>query len=220
MWGGLRFGVDGKLYASLGDGADFSAVDPRALRAQNVDALAGKILRINTDGTAPSDNPFYDGNPNSNRSKVYALGLRNAFRFNFHPTTNSLYAGDVGWGSWEEINRIVPGGNYGWPCREGNVVTTYGCTPSSTHINPLYTYAHDSAGAGSVIGGSFPSSSAYPVQYANSLFIGDYAQMWMKRLVLNAAGTAVVSIEDFIPDTVWPVEIITGPDGNIYYFQL
>ena len=218
--GGLRFGSDGKLYAALGDGADFSAIDPRALRAQNIDALAGKILRINTDGTAPSDNPFYDGNPNSNRSKVYALGLRNAFRFNFHPTTNLLYAGDVGWGSWEEVNRIVAGGNYGWPCREGNVATSYDCTPSSIHTNPLYTYAHNSSGAGSVIGGSFPSSSAYPTQYANSLFIGDYAQMWMKRLVLNASGTAVISIEDFIPDSVWPVEIITGPDGNIYYLDI
>ena len=218
--GGLRFGTDGKLYASLGDGADFSTVDPRALRAQNVNALAGKMLRINTDGTAPADNPFYDGNPNSNKSKVYALGLRNSFRLGFHPTTNLLYSGDVGWGSWEEVNLIEAGKNYGWPCREGNVATSYGCTPSSAYTNPLYTYAHNSAGAGSIIAGAFPANSAYPAQYGNSLFIGDYAQMWVKRLVLNASGTAMVSVEDFVPDTVWPVEIITGPDGNIYYLDI
>jgi hypothetical protein len=190
------------------------------LRAQNVDALAGKMLRINTDGTAPADNPFYDGNPNSNKSKVYALGLRNSFRLGFHPTTNLLYSGDVGWGSWEEVNLIEAGKNYGWPCREGNVATSYGCTPSSAYTNPLYTYAHNSAGAGSIIAGAFPANSAYPAQYGNSLFIGDYAQMWVKRLVLNASGTAMVSVEDFVPDTVWPVEIITGPDGNIYYLDI
>jgi glucose/arabinose dehydrogenase/peptidoglycan/xylan/chitin deacetylase (PgdA/CDA1 family) len=218
--GGLRFGPDGKLYATLGDGADFTNIDPRALRAQNVDSLGGKLLRINTDGTAPADNPFYNGNPNANRSKVYALGLRNAFRFNFNETTGRLYLGDVGWSNWEEVNLVSPGANFGWPCREGNGATTYGCTPSSTVTNPLYTYAHNSSGAGSITGGAFASFNAYPDQYDTSFFIGDYAQMWMKRLVLNAAGTAVVSVEDFNVDNVWPVEITAGPDGNVYYLDI
>ena len=218
--GGLRFGPDGKLYATIGDGADFTDVDPRALRAQNIDSLNGKMLRINKDGTAPTDNPFYNGSSTANRSKVYALGFRNAFRFNFNPTTGQLYAGDVGWSSWEEVNRVVSGANYGWPCREGNVATTYGCTPSSTATNPLYTYAHNASGAGSITGGAFASFNAYPDAYDTSFFIGDYAQMWMKRLVLNASGTAVVSVQDFIPDSVWPVEITAGPDGNVYYLDI
>jgi glucose/arabinose dehydrogenase len=83
--GALRFGPDGKLYVATGDGAHFDYADTRSLRAQNLDSLAGKVLRINTDGTAPTDNPFYNGNPNSNRSKVYAYGFRNMFRFNFRP---------------------------------------------------------------------------------------------------------------------------------------
>ncbi len=217
--GGLRFGPDGFLYASLGDGADFSAVDPRALRAQNLDSLAGKFIRIKTDGTAPASNPFYTGDPNANRSKVFALGVRNSFRFNFNPSNGQLYAGDVGWSSFEEVNRIVSGANYGWPCREGLVATSYGCTPSSTPTNPLYTYAHNSTGAGSIIGGSFFSNGAYPASYATSMFIGDYAQQWMKRLVLSADGTAMVSVADFNSD-IFPVDIITGPDGTLYYIDI
>lgn len=217
--GGLRFGPDGYLYATLGDGADFSTEDPRALRSQNPDALAGKMLRIQTDGTAPISNPFYDGNPNSNKSKVYALGLRNSFRFNFNQVNGSLYAGDVGWSSFEEVNKIVAGGNYGWPCREGLVATSYSCTPSSSSTNPLYTYPHSNTGAGSITSGSFFSNGAYPAAYATSLFIGDYAQQWMKRLVLSADGTAVLSVENFNSD-IFPVDIVTGPDGAIYYIDI
>jgi len=115
--GGMRFGPDGKLYVATGDGAHFDYADTRSLRAQNLDSLAGKVLRINKDGTAPTDNPFYNGNINSNRSKVYAYGFRNMFRFNFRPTNNALYGGDVGWSSFEEINKVTAGGNYGWPCK-------------------------------------------------------------------------------------------------------
>ena len=71
--GGLQFGPDGRLYATLGDGASFDYADPRSLRAQNLDSLAGKVIRINRDGTAPSDNPFYSGDANANQSKVWAL---------------------------------------------------------------------------------------------------------------------------------------------------
>ena len=69
--------------------------------------------------TAPSDNPFYDGT-NSIRSKVWLYGVRNPFRFAIQPGTGEIYFGDVGWNTWEEVNRGVKGGNYGWPCYEGN----------------------------------------------------------------------------------------------------
>ena len=217
--GGLRFGPDGKLYATFGDGADFITEDPKALRSQNLDSLSGKMIRINTDGTAPTDNPFYTGNANSNRSKVYALGFRNMFRFNFNEVTGKLYGGDVGWNDWEEINEVIKGGNYGWPCREGAVATTYACTPSSVATSPLYVYPHNASGAGSITGGAFFTNGAYPATYATSLFIGDYAQMWMKRLILTSSG-AVSSVVDFIPDSVWPVDILSGTDGNVYYLDI
>lgn len=221
--GGLRFGPDGKLYASLGDGSRFDAADINALRAQDIDSLSGKMLRINTDGTAPADNPFYNGNNTANRSKVYAYGFRNMFRFNFKPGTNMLFGGDVGWSTSEEINRIVPGGNYGWPCREGAVTTPgYTCVAPAA-IEPLYSYGHNALGAASVTAGAFPSGSAYPLQYANTLFFGDFAQNWIKQMtVVNTTG-ALVSVGDFAAGedgTNGPVDFVTGPEGNVYFIAI
>ncbi len=224
--GGLRFGPDGKLYATLGEGANFDRVDPLALRAQNLDSLGGKVLRLNTDGTAPADNPFYNGNPNANRSKVYAYGVRNAFRFNFRPSDGALFLGDVGWDMWEEINLILPGKNYGWPCFEGTSRGTpasggpgYVCdAPGAT--DPLYFYQHNSAFAGSVTAGAFPSGSAYPAEFSNSLFFGDYAQNWIRRLVLDDANNVLSVQQDVIDNPGGPVDLSTGPDGNVYYIAI
>ena len=80
--------------------------------------LPGKILRINNDGTAPGDNPF-DNGTNSIRSKVWLYGVRNPFHFSLNPTNGEPYFGDVGWNAWEEVDRRLRGGNYGWPCFEG-----------------------------------------------------------------------------------------------------
>jgi glucose/arabinose dehydrogenase len=229
--GGLRFGPDGKLYASLGDGAHFDYADARAKRAQNIDSLAGKILRINTDGTAPADNPFYNGNPNANRSKVFAFGIRNSFRFNFHPTTGQLFAGDVGWFSFEEVNRIVAGGNYGWPCREALQATRdhstreYCATPVSAYTNPIYSYPHGASNEGSITAGTFSFGDVYPDQYDTSLFIGDYAQNWIKRLVLASDGT-VAGVYNFdmnqgeYTSPFGPVDITAAPNGVVYYISI
>ena len=100
----------------------FNFTDVRALRALSVDSLNGKILRIDPiTGEGYPDNPFYNGNPNSNRSKVYSLGLRNPFRTTVNTFTNEPFIGDVGWGTWEELN-TGRGKNFGWPCYEGNDV--------------------------------------------------------------------------------------------------
>lgn len=222
--GGLRFGPDGKLYVSLGDGSSFDYADPRSLRAQNLDSLGGKILRINTDGTAPADNPFYNGSNTSNRSRIYAYGVRNAYRFNFRPTNGALFSGDVGWSTYEEVNRVVSGGNYGWPCREGAGVTPLGlnCTPNGTATDPLYFYAHDANGAGSVTGGTFPTGTAYPASFLNSYFFGDYAQNFIKRIDFDS-NNAVVSVSNFatgVDGTDGPVEFVTGPEGNVYFLGI
>src|SRR5262245_36881132 len=118
--GTVMFGNDGSLFAGSGDGSNYTAVDPRALRSQNVNSLAGKIMRIDpVTGNGLPDNPFYDATcPTCNRSKVYAKGLRNPFRFTVHPVTNEVYIGDVGWNTWEEID-TGKGANFGWPCYEG-----------------------------------------------------------------------------------------------------
>jgi glucose/arabinose dehydrogenase len=160
--GTLRFGPDGKLYVGMGDGASPFFIDPLALRAQDLNSYNGKILRLNPDGTAPSDNPFYNGDPNSIRSKVYSYGLRNPYRFSLHPTTGEVILGDVGLSKWEEVNR-GRGANFGWPCYEGvgpqksySAAFPQQCAalPASIVTPPLYTYPHDGSGA-AVIGGPF-----------------------------------------------------------------
>jgi len=117
--GSLAFTSDGALLVGHGDGASWGN-DARALRSQNLDSLNGKILRIDPDnGRGLASNPFYDGNSDSNRSRVYYSGLRNPFRFAVDPADDRPVIGDVGWDSWEEFNRGAPGANFGWPCYEG-----------------------------------------------------------------------------------------------------
>jgi len=107
--GRIKFGPDEMLYISTGD-----AAEPEL--AQDVDSLAGKVLRIHPDGTIPEDNPF-DGSP------VYAYGIRNPQGLAWHPVTEELYASGHGPSSRDMISRIIPGSNYGWPeitCDEEN----------------------------------------------------------------------------------------------------
>jgi glucose/arabinose dehydrogenase len=111
--GVLAFGPDGKLYVGTGDAG-------RGARAQDLSSPSGKILRLNPDGTVPEDNPF-PGSP------VYSLGHRNVQGLAWQPSSGQLYAaehgptGENGWCCHDEINRIVPGGNYGWPEVTGRV---------------------------------------------------------------------------------------------------
>jgi len=96
-----------------------AASTPARCACRNLDSLSGKILRVDPiTGKGLSDNPFYNGDADSNRSKVYDYGLRNPFRFAFQPGTGTLFIGDVGWNTWEEINR-GRGQDFGWPYYEG-----------------------------------------------------------------------------------------------------
>jgi glucose/arabinose dehydrogenase len=116
--GMIAFGPDGFLYIALGDGG--SSGDP-GNRAQDPDVLLGKILRIDVDGrrpyAIPEDNPFAAG---GGRPEIYALGLRNPWRFSFDRKKGRLFAGDVGQGRIEEIDVIRRGRNYGWRILEGS----------------------------------------------------------------------------------------------------
>ena len=145
--GVLAFGLDGFLYAGLGDGG--SAGDPMG-NAQKTDVLLGKILRIDVDSgepyALPADNPF--GN------EVWAYGLRNPWRFSFDKQTGDLYIGDVGQGAWEEIDYLPagsPGGtNFGWDLREG--AHDYEGSASPELTEPIAEYSHQEGGC-SVTGG-------------------------------------------------------------------
>ncbi|CAN7564035.1 PQQ-dependent sugar dehydrogenase [Pararhizobium sp. LjRoot255] len=116
-----HFGPDGMLYFSNGDGTSYNFMDPRTVRAQDIHNLSGKVLRIDPiTGAGVPGNPFYDpADPNSNQSKVFCSGVRNAYRFTFDPVTNLPVVGDVGWTTWEEISTGPAGSNFGWPYLEG-----------------------------------------------------------------------------------------------------
>lgn len=171
--GQLAFGHDGYLYVGMGDGG--SAGDPQN-RAQNLNELLGKILRIDvrtTDATylIPQDNPFV--NQVSVREEIWAYGLRNPWRFSFDSVTGALWAGDVGQGAYEEIDVIEKGKNYGWRIVEGNQ-----CYNPATNCNklnltpPIYEYPHSDGLA--VTGGFVYRGKAIPSLYGTYVF-GDYS---------------------------------------------
>lgn len=154
--GMIGFGPDGFLYIGMGDGG--SANDP-GNRAQDLNNLLGKILRIDVDHangaipySSPADNPFFGAA--AGRDEVYAFGLRNPWRFSFDRFTGALYVGDVGQNAWEEIDVITRGGNYGWRMAEGNHCNPSigaGCSLSGL-VPPITEYVH-AGGRCSITGG-------------------------------------------------------------------
>src|SRR5262249_25773234 len=164
---------DGSMYATSGDGASFSVVDPLALRAQNLDSLGGKLLHIDTSGNGFTTNPFYNGTVTANRSKVWTYGLRNPYRFGLKPGTNMPYIGNVGWNTYEEVDLGKPGTNQGWPCYEGPFVqggyqaysTCQALYPSAGpgRSLPLLWYPHV-GGSTAVSGGLFYTGTNFPAQ--------------------------------------------------------
>jgi len=236
--GTVTFGLDGSLFVGNGDGARAAYVDKRALRSLDLGSLAGKILRIDPlTGQGYADNPFYNGDPTSNQSKVYSLGLRNPFRFTISPYTGEPYIGDVGWNTWEEIN-TGRGKNFGWPCYEGDNIgsakqsgyandstTSVRCAQLYSEgpgavVPPLHAYNHNGAGA-SVQAGAFYAGSAYPAQYQGALFYEDYDNDSIKYLVGSQNGntgfptTVVLDTFDRIdtgppPSSNWVNEMGSG----------
>ncbi|MBZ5538452.1 MAG: PQQ-dependent sugar dehydrogenase [Acidobacteriia bacterium] len=144
--GMVEFGPDGFLYIGMGDGG--SGNDP-GNRAQNTSVLLGKILRIDVDHpngavpySSPPTNPFFSG---GGQPEIYAIGMRNPFRFSFDRGTGQLYVGDVGQGAWEEVDIVTLGGNYGWRIFEGNHCTNNDpalCANTSGFTFPIAEYPH------------------------------------------------------------------------------
>lgn len=169
--GKLNFGPDGYLYVSIGDGGNGG--DPFN-NSQNGNSLFGKLLRLDVNNfnaapyyTIPPDNPFVS-NP-SVRDEIWALGLRNPWRWSFDRLTNDMWIADVGQGAREEINFRAAGNtggiNYGWRCYEGNnTYNSSGCGPSSSFVFPIFDYPHNnSTGGYSVTGGLVYRGNAFPL---------------------------------------------------------
>lgn len=269
---GLAFGPDGLLYAAAGDGASFEHVDygnlggnplreppdpapnaqrpPRAmggaLRAQVVEpphgpvsfqtSFSGKVIRLG------ARNPPGSGAV-ATSPVVIASGLRNPFRMAFRPDTPELFIGDVGWGTWEEINRIAdvtkPGVvNFGWPCFEGrepqpgyqaaglDLCNAVYATPAA-HAAPLLQYRHaaevvagDGCGMGSsaVSGVALYAGGAYPKEYEGALFFSDFARkcIWVMPQSASAAPDPA-RIRAFMVGAAQPVQLQLGLERDLYY---
>lgn len=238
--GTLRFGPDGCLYSSLGD-------DGYTCQVQDLAFLNGKILRLdvsNMPGTGtgpppksaitPDDNPF--PGPSDNARLVFARGLRNPWRFTIDPPTHDLYIGDVGDLSWEELDVVsfdgYVGNNYGWPELEGFVPNP--CCPTCTSIRPytdpihVYPNPPDPLSA-AVTGGPLyrrvlGSPYSFGFEYDGSLFFGDSAARWLRRVVRSGEEWIVPAPVPGQPDALnWAtnlasiVDLQQGVDGALYF---
>jgi glucose/arabinose dehydrogenase len=203
--GAMHFGPDGKLYVAVGENAQGSL-------AQSLDNVFGKLLRINPDGSVPSDNPFADPSTGGRRA-VFALGLRNPFTFAFSRTTGRLFVNDVGENSFEEINEGAAGANYGWPLTEGP-------TQDPALRAPFFYYAHDEGEVRgcAVTGGDFyeppfaQTAAQFPSGYAGKYFFADFCGGWIRALDPSDGST-----QPFAAGIPLPVDLKTGPDGRLYY---
>ena len=199
--GAIHFGTDGKLYIAVGENAN-------GANSQSLSTTLGKVLRINPDGSIPSDNPFVGQTTGINQA-IWAMGLRNPYTFGIDRTNGRIHLNDVGEGSSEEVNLGVAGSNYGWPQVEGNN------PPNVSGIRyPLYTYSHDGSTC-AIAGGAFyrPASSTFPAEYAGRYFFGDYCAGFIRMLSPpNYSGAT-----GFATGISSLVDVQVASDGALYY---
>lgn len=205
MGGPLRFGLDGKLYVGVGGHEDLRPDPLEASFSQNLASPFGKLLRINPDGSFPSDNPFYNA-PGAYPGN-FVFGLRNPYAIDVQSGTGAIYINDVGAGSFEEINLAVAGANYAWPIHEGR-------TQDTRFANAVYEYGRESGCA--ITGGSFynPVGAQFPSSYVGKYLFADYCSGWIRMLDPANPGAAP---EEFATGIGSPVALATAPDGSVYY---
>lgn len=214
MGGAIHFGRDGKLYVSSGN----SAV---AANSMSLGTTLGKILRLNLDGTIPSDNPFAS-KATGNARAIWALGIRNTFTFAVDHVTGRIFGcepGDVS----EEVNELQRGSNYGYDQQEG-----YALPRDPAQIIGAFHPAIYSYNGGCVIAAAFypppgvsipgfPVTNArnFPPEYHRKFFFADHNNGWIKALDIDNPK----SVSDFASGTLNPVDIKFAPDGSMYYLS-
>ncbi|HEV8326524.1 MAG TPA: PQQ-dependent sugar dehydrogenase [Nitrospiraceae bacterium] len=197
----IKFGPDGKLYVVIGDTEVPS-------NAQDITSLAGKILRVNPDGSAPSNNPFIS-NSNPNAKKVFSFGHRNSYGFTFHPSNGNLWESENGPSDNDEINRVVSGGNYGWPI-------VGGIAGNPSYRDPILAFNPVIAPTGII---AIPgNSSIYPQVYRNNLLVAAWNDGKIRLVVLNGAnldqfGGASVAFNGGLGGLL---SFMLGSDGYVY----
>src|SRR5512146_795199 len=196
----IKFGPDGKLYVVIGDANNES-------NAQNLDSLAGKILRVNAaDGSAAPGNPF---STSTNAQKVYSYGHRNSFGITFHPSTGQLWESENGPSSNDEVNSIVIGGNYGWP-PWGGIVN------QPVFIDPIFAF--NPVIALTEIVGIPGNSSVYPQAYRNNLLVAAWNDGTIRLVIPNASNPSLpgTSIVAYPGGQGGLVSMMRASDGYVY----
>jgi len=228
--GCLKFGTDGYLYVTFGDGG--SADDPHN-NAQDLSKLLGKMIRIDVDKrkngknySVPADNPFV-GVPDT-KDEIWASGLRNPFRWSFDKLTGDLWLPDVGQDIWEEINlqpKGAKGGrNYGWSCYEANHNFKFnGCNYNGTpYTFPIVEYKHTENPCAAITGGYVYRGTKYPKMYGMYVY-NDYCngkfsvvfkqnQSWLNVFMVDEDDLVYVSIGE---DSKGELYAINQPTGEI-----
>jgi uncharacterized repeat protein (TIGR03806 family) len=227
--GHIAFGPDRNLYIGIGDGGGGGDAHGAIGNGQRLSTLLGKMLRINVNATTgstryaiPADNPFVGGAVcnidvggfSANCPEIYAYGLRNPWRWSFDSVSGELWLGDVGQGTWEEVNRVTRGGNYGWRCFEGNHPFNSTCgTNAGTAIAPVAEYGR--AQGASITGGYVYRGSSIP-ELAGRFVFGDFVSGRIWQLTRDAAPTqqfttgfsSGLSIASFGQDQVGEIYIV------------
>lgn len=229
--GALAFAADGSLFVSIGDGASFSRTDSRALRVQDVNSLSGKVLRIDpATGQGLSDNPFFNGDPNSNASKVYQLGLRNPWRLSVDPSSDRLFIGDTGLGSYEEINTGGAGANFGWPFYEGaqgvnsrtpgyRDLPQAGAFYGTVSATPAEIALQHQGGSDAVVLGDIVTNLDLGIQYEGDLFYNDLYRGVIRHADVAADGS-LSNVQVFTTGAAFVTDIQQSPGGSLYYVNL
>ena len=207
--GALHFGADGKLYVAVGENG-------RSADAQSLDTRRGKLLRLNPDGSIPTDNPFYDVATGLNR-QIWALGLRNPFTFAVQKGTGRMFINDVGSsgaGQREEVNEAVAGANYGWPGIEG-VRTTQPLPAIGAYHDPFYAYPRLANGDLAITGGTFynPDAPLLGAEYVAKYFFADYG---LGQVNVIDPDSVSPQPSNFLTVRFNPVDLDVGPDGSLY----
>ena len=227
-------GVGGPMVIPTAEGGALRSQDIRS--GGDPTGLGGAVIRVDPEtGDPMPDNPTTSGSDNERR--IIAYGLRNPFRLAVHPDSGELWIGDVGWGTFEEINRHSdPDGavrNYGWPCREGAGFqpTTYPqlalCQSlGSAWLAPHLPYQHGSPvvagdgcqnGSSAISGLAFYDGGDYPDIYDGGLFFTDYARkcLWVMRA--GAGGVPSAALVSHVGEVANPVHLTVGPGGDLFY---
>jgi glucose/arabinose dehydrogenase len=225
------------------EGGALRSQSPRRAAGQPV-LLNGTLLRLDPDtGEGLPGNPFASSS-DANARRVIAYGARNQFRFGFRPGTGELWAGDVGWNTWEEINRVANAGdavaeNFGWPCFEGsarqagydgaNLDRCESLYTAGGQTAPFYAYNHNAkvvatdpcpTGGSSISGIAFESGSNYPAAYAGALFFADSSRgcIWAMQTANGQPSPSL--LVPFVTGANTPVQVLTGPGGDVFYVAL